>query len=159
MKEVWSIVSLGISLSFVGSRLPPSKWAGLPTAVVWGGTSLSTTEPAPIFAPLPMLMLPRTIAPAPINTPSPILGCLSPSTAPVPPNVTWCKMETLLPILAVSPTTNPVAWSNMIPDPISAAGWMSTWNTSETRLWIARAREVRPWFQRWCATLWAWHER
>uniref|UniRef100_A0A803RBZ4 Uncharacterized protein n=1 Tax=Cannabis sativa TaxID=3483 RepID=A0A803RBZ4_CANSA len=75
-------------------------------------------------------MFPNTVAPAPIKTPSPILGCLSPPIFPVPPRVTWWRIETLLPITAVSPTTTPVAWSNRIPFPIFAAGCMSTAKTS-----------------------------
>ena len=45
----------------------------------------------------PTRMFPRTAAPAPINTPSPIFGCRSPSSFPVPPSVTECSIETLSP--------------------------------------------------------------
>ena len=34
--------------------------AGTPTAVAFGGTSVKTTAPAPIFAPSPILTLPST---------------------------------------------------------------------------------------------------
>lgn len=42
--------------------------AGTPAAVVCGGIACKTTEPAPIFAPLPTSILPRILAPAPIIT-------------------------------------------------------------------------------------------
>ena len=51
-----------------------TTFAGIPATVVCGGTPFSTTEPAPIFAPSPIRMLPSTLAPAPIMTPRPILG-------------------------------------------------------------------------------------
>ena len=35
---------------------------------------------------------------------------------------------------AVSPQTNPVAWSRKMPRPILAAGLMSVWNTADERL-------------------------
>ncbi|CAA6671651.1 unnamed protein product [Spirodela intermedia] len=82
MKEVWSMDSPGISSSL---ERPPTILAGLPTAVVRGGTSMSTREPAPTFAPSPILTFPRIVAPAPISTPSPIFGCRSPTALPVPP--------------------------------------------------------------------------
>ncbi|KAK2353626.1 serine acetyltransferase 1, chloroplastic [Trifolium repens] len=122
MKEVWSMDSPGTSSCLDGFSLPPTNLAGFPTAVVLGGTSIKTTEPAPILAPSPILTLPRMVAPAPMSTPSPILGWRSPPTFPVPPNVTWCRIDTLFPITAVSPTTTPVAWSNRTPFPILAAG-------------------------------------
>ena len=55
---------------------------------------------------------------------------------PVPPRVTLCKIETSSSITAVSPTTMPVAWSNMMPLPIRAAGCTSTPNTTE--IWFCR---------------------
>nr|GMD52554.1 Uncharacterised protein [Ipomoea batatas] len=131
MNEVWSMDSPGTPSCLVGCSFPPTSLAGFPTAVVCGGTSISTTEPAPILAPTPIFTFPSIVAPAPISTPSPILGCRSPPTLPVPPNVTWWSIETLFPITAVSPTTTPVAWSKRMPFPILAAGWMSTAKTSE----------------------------
>ena len=65
----------------------------------------------------PTRMLPSTAAPAPISTPSPIFGCRSPSSLPVPPSVTECSIETLSPTTAVSPITMECAWSIMIPLP------------------------------------------
>ena len=47
----------------------------MPTIVALGGTSLTTTELAPILASFPTLIGPNNFAPAPIITPSPILGC------------------------------------------------------------------------------------
>ncbi|KAL1289926.1 hypothetical protein AAHE18_20G093200 [Arachis hypogaea] len=103
------MVKLGILSSLTGLFLPPTNLAGFPTTVVLGGTSLITTEPAPILAHSPTLMFPKIQVPAPIKTPSPIFGCLSPEALPVSPKVTLCKIDTLLPVTAVSPTTNPVA--------------------------------------------------
>ena len=79
----WSISSAGFSESGT-----PTTLAGTPATVVWGGTSCSTTDPAPTLAPSPTIMLPRIFAPAEISTPSPIFGCRSPSCLPVPPRVT-----------------------------------------------------------------------
>ena len=70
----------------------------------------------------PTRMLPSTAAPAPISTPSPIFGCRSPSSLPVPPSVTECSIETLSPTTAVSPITIECAWSIMMPLPIRAPG-------------------------------------
>ena len=81
-------------------------------------------------------MFPSTAAPAPISTPSPIFGCRSPSSLPVPPSVTECSIETLSPTTAVSPMTIEWAWSIMMPWPIRAPGWMSTPNTSDVRIWM-----------------------
>ena len=44
-----------------------------------------------------------------LTTPLPIFGWRSDPSLPVPPSVTPCRMETLSPITAVSPTTRPVA--------------------------------------------------
>jgi hypothetical protein len=67
-------------------------------------------------------ILPRTLAPAPISTPSPIFGWRSSCSLPVPPSVTECSIETLSPTTAVSPMTMEWAWSIMMPLPIRAAG-------------------------------------
>nr|ACL53038.1 unknown [Zea mays]ACR36385.1 unknown [Zea mays] len=149
MKEVWSMDSPGITSS---PFFPPISLAGFPTAVLLGGTSMSTTDPAPTLAPAPILTFPRTVAPAPMSTPSPILGCRSPTALPVPPSVTWWSMETLSPTTAVSPTTTPVAWSSRMPLPTVAAGWMSTAKTSATRDWSASASARRPCAHSTCAT-------
>lgn len=60
---------------------------------LWGGTSLRTSEPAATMDPLPTLMLPRMVAPAPMSTPSWTLGCRSPASLPVPPSVTPCRRQ------------------------------------------------------------------
>ncbi len=121
-----------------GSAQPasPTTRAGTPATVLHGGTSCSTTEPAAIRLQSPTRMLPRTAAPAPISTPSPIFGCRSPSSLPVPPRVTECSIDTLSPTTAVSPITIEWAWSIMIPCPMRAPGWMSTPNTSDVRIWM-----------------------
>ena len=77
--------------------------------VTLGGTGFSTTEPDAIFEHSPIRILPRIFAPAPIRTPLPIFGWRSLPSLPVPPRVTPCRIETLSPITAVSPTTRPVA--------------------------------------------------
>ena len=76
----------------------------------------------------------------------PTVGWRLPLPVPLPPRVTWCKSETLSPTTAVSPITTPVAWSIMIPLPSSAAGCMSTCNTSETLLWSAIAIVCKRYF-------------
>ena len=50
----------------------------MPTTVEHSGTSCRTTEPAPIFAPLPTVMDPSTLAPVEIRASSSIVGCLLP---------------------------------------------------------------------------------
>ena len=112
----------------------PTILAGTPATVFIGGMSCNTTDPAAMREQLPMVMLPSTLAPAPISTPSPILGWRSPSSLPVPPSVTECSMDTLSPTTAVSPMTMECAWSIISPLPMRAAGWMSTPKTSDTRI-------------------------
>ena len=51
-----------------------------------------------------------------------LLVVLADLELPVPPRVTDCIMETLSSTIAVSPITMPVAWSNIMPRPIRAAG-------------------------------------
>ncbi len=87
----------------------PTMTAGTPATVFCGGTSLRTTEPAPILAPLPISTRPRILDPAPIMTPERTMGCRFPDCFPVPPRVTSWRMETLSSMMAVSPTTNEVA--------------------------------------------------
>mmetsp|Transcript_12790 Transcript_12790/g.27847 ORF Transcript_12790/g.27847 Transcript_12790/m.27847 type:complete len:304 (-) Transcript_12790:57-968(-) len=111
-------------LSSLGTK--PMIRAGLPTAVAPPGIGLSTTLSAPILALSPTVMFPSIFVPAPISTSRPILGWRSPFSFPVPPSVTPCRIVVLSPTVAVSPMTTPVAWSNMTPHPIEAAGCMST---------------------------------
>lgn len=109
-----------IALSHAGAALPsklathccifsaglpltrPTTCAGDPATAVRGGTGFSTREPAATCAPLPTVMLPRIVAAAPMRTLSSTLGCLSPASLPVPPSVTFWRMETLSPTTAVS---------------------------------------------------------
>ncbi|QAA37502.1 hypothetical protein C1I88_11735 [Akkermansia muciniphila] len=51
--------------------------AGLPATIAFAGTSLTTTDPAPIIALSPMWTLPTQITQAPKSTLSPITGCSS----------------------------------------------------------------------------------
>ena len=63
----------------------------MPTMVAPGGTSLVTTELAPMRARVPTWIGPSTCAPEPMMTPSPIVGWrlpATPSVGLVPPNVT-----------------------------------------------------------------------
>src|SRR5690606_13705710 len=66
---IWSMTRAGCA-----QPASPITLAGTPATVVRGGTSLSTTEPAPMREQSPTRMLPSTVAPAPISTPFPILG-------------------------------------------------------------------------------------
>lgn len=62
--------------------------AGIPTAVQLSGILVSTTELAPIFTLLPIVMFPKILAPLPTKTLSFRVGCLLPVSLPVPPKVT-----------------------------------------------------------------------
>ena len=57
-------------------------WPGLPTTVEFGGTSWMTTELAPIFAPWPIVIGPRSLAPEPIVTLSCTVGWRLPVAKP-----------------------------------------------------------------------------
>lgn len=61
---------------------------GTPTTVQWSGTSLRTTEPAPMRTLSPMVMLPSTDALHPMTTWFPTVGCLLPLLKETPPRVT-----------------------------------------------------------------------
>ena len=61
---------------------------GTPTATESFGISFSMTEFAPILELSPIVMLPRTFAPAPIITLFPIVGCLFPLSSETPPRIT-----------------------------------------------------------------------
>src|SRR5206468_9584768 len=82
--------------------------AGTPTAVQPGGTSCSTTAPAPILAKSPMLISPTTVDPALSKTPLPIFGARSGSEC-FRPMVTFCRIVTSSPITAKAPMMMPVA--------------------------------------------------
>lgn len=60
----------------------------VPTTVHPSGIFFKTTELAPILTLLPISIDPNNLAPAPITTPFPIVGCLLPVSLPVPPKVT-----------------------------------------------------------------------
>mmetsp|Transcript_26160 Transcript_26160/g.87917 ORF Transcript_26160/g.87917 Transcript_26160/m.87917 type:complete len:222 (+) Transcript_26160:465-1130(+) len=113
----------------------PTILAGTPTAVAFFGMACKTTDPHPILAQSPTRMLPKMLACAPIKTPLPSLGCRLPHSFPVPPRVTPCKNEQSSPTTEVSPTTTPVAWSNMTPRPMTAFGWTSMPKSSEHLDW------------------------
>ena len=80
----------------------PTTCAGEPATAVLGGTGFSTREPAATCAPLPTVMFPRIVAAAPIRTLSSTFGWRSPASLPVPPKVTFWRIETLSPTTAVS---------------------------------------------------------
>ena len=96
--------------------------AGTPTTVEFGGTSESTTEPAPTREFSPTVMLPSRLALLPMKTPSQTVGWRLPCPLPVPPSVTPWYMVTSLPTMAVSPITTPVAWSMKSRRPKQRAG-------------------------------------
>src|SRR4051812_40285132 len=66
---IWSMVREGSA-----QPASPMIMAGTPATVTLCGTGLTTTEPAAIRAQWPISILPRILAPAPINTPRRILG-------------------------------------------------------------------------------------
>mmetsp|Transcript_5291 Transcript_5291/g.16417 ORF Transcript_5291/g.16417 Transcript_5291/m.16417 type:complete len:274 (-) Transcript_5291:134-955(-) len=115
-----------------------------PTAVAPDGIGLSTTAPQPSFAPSPIRMFPSTETLAPSSTFFPIFGWRSPPTLPVAPSVTPCNIVHPSPRCAVSPMTTPVAWSMTTAGPIVAAGWMSTPNAADARLWSHSAKDRSP---------------
>mmetsp|Transcript_2519 Transcript_2519/g.7278 ORF Transcript_2519/g.7278 Transcript_2519/m.7278 type:complete len:256 (+) Transcript_2519:114-881(+) len=122
----------------------PMIFAGAPTAVAPDGIGLSTTAPQPSFAPSPIRMFPSTETFAPSSTFFPIFGWRSPPTLPVAPSVTPCNIVHPSPTCAVSPMTTPVAWSMTTAGPIVAAGWMSTPNAADARLWSHSAKDRSP---------------
>ena len=72
----------------------------MPPTTALSGTSFVTTAFAPIATLLPTLILPTTFAPAPIYTPSPIIGIPLFSPFPATPIVTPCDILQLRPITA-----------------------------------------------------------
>ena len=65
---IWFISMLGCSVT---STKLPIIFTGTPTATECGGRSVMTRPPAPTWHPSPILMFPKTLAPAPSNTPLP----------------------------------------------------------------------------------------
>jgi hypothetical protein len=63
-------------------------WPGTPTTTESGGTGLTTTALAPIRLSCPIVIGPSTLAPAPMVTRSPTVGCRLPRSMLVPPSVT-----------------------------------------------------------------------
>src|SRR2546428_12947130 len=74
---------------------------GTPTTTQLGGTSRTTTEPAPMRLLLPMVKPPMTLAPAPTVTLLPSVGWRFSFLRLVPPRVTPCSSVTLSPISEV----------------------------------------------------------
>src|SRR5215813_8586483 len=81
---------------------------GTPTTTQLGGTSRTTTEPAPMRLLSPIVKPPMILAPAPTVTLLPSVGCRFSFLKLVPPSVTPCSSVTLSPISAVSPITTPM---------------------------------------------------
>ncbi len=94
-----------------GSEHPasPTTRAGTPATVVFGGTGFSTTEPAAMREQLPISILSREFLPLPDHHAISNLGMAVRPFLAGATSVTPCKMETLSPMTAVSPTTRPVA--------------------------------------------------
>ena len=145
-----STISWDISIAGAGALAWPTTLAGAPATIACGATGLSTNDPAAIMAPLPTVMLPKTVECAPMSTPFPIFGCLSPTSFPVPPSVTPCRMDTLSPTTAVSPMTTPVPWSMSMPLPSRAAGWRSMANTVDILACMVSASRRWPLFHKAC---------
>lgn len=61
--------------------------AGTPTAVEFSGTSVTTTELAPIFELEPTVIFPKIFAPLPITTFDLIVGCRFPLLRLTPPKL------------------------------------------------------------------------
>src|SRR3990172_3197315 len=62
-------------------------WPGTPTTVALAGTLVTTTEPAPILAPSPIVTAPIILDPAPTTTPLPRVGWRLARLVLVPPRV------------------------------------------------------------------------
>lgn len=123
----------------------PNTVAGTPPTQVYTGTFLLTTEPGVTTAQSPTLMFPSTVQPAPRLTKFPILGCRSPVSFPVPPNVTPCETRQLSPSTAVSPITMPVPDFTTHFFPMWQAGWISAPNVRELSDWKYRLERFKVW--------------
>src|SRR3990172_3932552 len=84
---------------------------GTPTTTQFGGTSRTTTDPAPMRALSPIVIAPMIAAPAPTTTLLPSVGWRFSRVRLVPPSVTPWSSVTFPPISAVSPMTTPMPWS------------------------------------------------
>ncbi len=84
-------IGSGMTSSTFTSAEPGSGLAilpGTPTTVAPGGTDRTTTDPAPTFAPFPIRIGPRIIAPDPRITSSSMVGCRLIFASAVPPSTT-----------------------------------------------------------------------
>src|SRR5207245_3287051 len=95
--------------------MPSTRWPslyvtrpGTPTTTEFGGTSRTTTEPAPMRLLSPMVKPPMTLAPAPTVTLLPSVGWRFSRFRLVPPSVTPWSSVTFSPISVVSPLTTPI---------------------------------------------------
>ena len=93
MERIWSSSGSGRSLCIRSDSLVliPARLTilpGTPTTVQSSGTSLRTTEPAPMRTLLPMVMFPRTDALHPMTTWLPTVGWRLPLLKETPPRVT-----------------------------------------------------------------------
>ena len=120
---------------------------GTPTTTEFGGTSRTTTDPAPIRLPDPMVKAPKTPAPAPTTTLSARVGWRFSFLRLVPPRVTPWSSVTFSPTSAVSPMTTPMPWSMNRPAPSRAAGWISMPVRKRPRWDRKRAATNQPWRQ------------
>ena len=85
------------------------------------------------------------LAPAPMMTRSPTVGCRLTLSRLRPPKVTPWYTVTSAPTSAVSPMTTPAAWSMNSRGPIVAAGWISTPVAKRAACDSARAPNLAPW--------------
>src|SRR2546423_124569 len=141
--------------------MPSTRWPslyvtrpGTPTTTEFGGTSRTTTEPAPTRLLSPMVKPPMTLAPAPTVTLLPSVGWRFSRFRLVPPSVTPWSSVTFSPISAVSPITTPMPWSMKRPRPMRAAGWISMPVMKRPTCDTHRALVVQPACQSRCATRW-----
>ena len=114
--------------------------AGFPTTIVWAGTSFTTTAPAPIIVPSPMVISPIIHTLGPIVTLSSMIGDFSAPSNPLAPIVVFWRKLTLLPMIVPGLTTLAWAeWKILNPVPILVDGFMSHPNTN----WVYRPYKQR----------------
>lgn len=96
-----------LSLSLLAP--PFNNFAGFPTTTESGGTTFTTTAPAPIIAPFPIVISPIIHTLGPIVTLSSIIGESFAPLNPFAPIVVFCLGETLFPIIVPELITDPWA--------------------------------------------------
>ena len=123
-------------MSRAGSAQPatPMTRAGTPATVTLRGVLCRTTEPAATREQAPISILPRIFAPAPIRTPRRTLGCRSPICLARPAQRHILQDRHVILHHRGLADDEAGRMIEEMPRPMRAAGWMSVWKTSETRL-------------------------